>query len=520
MRHDVLVIGGGPVGLTSSLLLAQQGLRVALIEKQSSNRLDLGAVALDDECLRIWQSCELEQILRDDWDGGEIGRVMCEYLDARGRPFIQIEQHESDLGYPHAVAIHLGCIIGKLRNHVDQHTSIEVFSGYEMCDIREQYDRVTIKCVNLDNDTVSLDAAWAIACDGSSSKTREILKIPFHGKSLENPWLVVDFDDHNQNGYAQFRCLSQKAIVTVPMPHGTRRVERMLDPDTVDAQILDDETQVRNLLHQAWDGAISAPIRAKAIMRFHARIAERWRTGRIFLAGDAAHQTPPFAGQGLATGLRDASNLCFKIAGVHQGWLDEAVLDSYELERRPHQEKMIKLALRLGSIMAPKSNLHANCMHGTLRTLMLIPAVRKGLQLRGAGIRPKIQSGFLNSSKLSGSYLPQLWINSEDSNRIRLDQILGRRMTWIALGNKRDSGAINSSFLNPCDTLLVENRDFSDPDLMLQRRFGAGSLLLIRPDRVIHTHYRQSDSINIHERITTCVPLSTEPGCASKSALA
>ena len=519
MRHDVLVIGGGPVGLTCSLLLAQQGLRVALIEKQSSNRLGLGAVALDDECLRIWQSCGLEQILCDDWEAGENGSVMCEYLDARGRPFIQINQHDSDLGYPHAVAINLGCIIEKLRNHVDQHTSIEVFSGCKMSDIREQEDRVTIKCKNLDNETLSLNASWAIACDGSSSKTREILNIPFRGKTLKNPWLVVDFDDHNQNGHAQFRCFPNKAIVTVPMPHGTRRIERMLDPDTVDAQLLDDETQIRNLLLQAWDGAISSPIRAKAIMRFHARIAERWRIGRIFLAGDAAHQTPPFAGQGLATGLRDASNLCFKIAGVHQGWLDEQVLDTYELERRPHQEKMIKLALRLGSIMAPKSRLHANCMHGTLRTLMMIPAVRTRLQLRGAGIRPRIRSGFLNTSKFSGSYLPQPWINTEGSNRVRLDELLGRRMTWISLGNRRDYGAINISFLNPCDTLLVENRDFQDPDLFLQRRFGEGSLLLIRPDRVIHTHYLQSDSITIQERITTCAPLASEPSCPSESAL-
>ncbi|MBL4698833.1 MAG: FAD-dependent oxidoreductase [Phycisphaerales bacterium] len=505
MRHDVLVIGGGPVGLTSALLLAQQGLRVAVIEKQHTSRPSLGAVALDDECLRIWQACGLEHDLDEDWEGGDIGAVMCEYLDGRGRPFIQLKQQESDLGYPQAVVIHLERIIEKLRRCVEDHESIELFSGYTMVDLKQCEQSVTIDCVGHNERMISIRGAWAIACDGRTSATREILGIQVESKALKNPWLVVDFDDENQSGHAQFWCLPKKAIVTVPMPHGTRRIERMLPPNTDDSTILEDESLVRQLVSPAWDGALKAPIRAKAIMCFQSGIAQRWRSGRVFLAGDAAHQTPPFAGQGLATGLRDAANLSFKIAGVHQQWLSADVLDTYEIERRPHQERMIDLALRLGKIMAPGSRVRAMGLHSTIRALMTIPPIRRHMQLRGAGTRPTIYDGFLSSGGMAGQYMPQPWVNTELSNRVRLDQLLGRRMTWIAIGDGDSPAELDRSFLSHCDTMLVENQDFYDSDRLLQRRFGAGSLVLVRPDRVIHTHYPASKASSLRTRNTPCL---------------
>lgn len=505
MRHDVLVIGGGPVGLTSALLLAKQGLRVAVIEKQHTSRPSLGAVALDDECLRIWQACGLEHELDEDWEGGDLGAVMCEYLDGGGRPFIQLTQQESDLGYPQAVVIHLERIIEKLRRCIEDHESIELFSGYTMVDLKQCEQSVTVDCLGQNERTISICGAWAVACDGRTSATREILGIQVESKALNNPWLVVDFDDENQNGHAQFRCLPKKAVVTVPMPHGTRRIERMLPADTNDSSILEDEPLVRQLVSTAWEGALVAPIRAKAIMRFQSGIAQRWRCGRVFLAGDAAHQTPPFAGQGLATGLRDAANLSFKIAGVHQQWLSADVLNTYEIERRPHQERMIDLALRLGRIMAPGSRVGAIGLHSAIRALMTIPPIRRHMQLRGAGTRPTICDGFLSSGGLAGQYIPQPWVNTDPFNRVRLDQLLGRRMTWIAIGDGDSSTKLDRSFLSPCDTMLVENRDFYDPDGMLQRRFGVGSLVLVRPDRVIHTHYSATRASTLRTRNTPCI---------------
>jgi 3-(3-hydroxy-phenyl)propionate hydroxylase len=327
------------------------------------------------------------------------------------------------------------------------------------------------------------------------------------GATLKNPWLVADFDDEDQSGYAQFRCLPNRSIVTVPMPHGTRRIERMLLPNADVDSILCDEPEVRSLLSPAWDGAMTAPIRAKAMMRFFAGMADRWRVGRVFLAGDAAHQTPPFAGQGLATGLRDAANLSFKIAGVDQGWLDEEILDTYELERRPHQERMIDLALRLGKIMAPKSRIGAMGLHSAIHALMTIPPIRAHMQLRGAGTRPEIKDGFMTIGGLAGRYMPQPWVNTQVNNRVRLDQLLGRRMTWIAVGDGETSTDLSRSFLSPCDTMLVENQDFIDPSGELQKRFGRSSLVLVRPDRVVHTHCAASKASTITSRSTPCLTM-------------
>lgn len=522
MRHDVLVIGGGPVGLTSALLLAQQGMRVAVIEKQYVSSPSLGAVALDDECLRIWQACGLEDDLDEDWEAGELGEVVCEYLDARGRPFIQLTQQESDLGYPQAMVIHLQRIIEKLRRHVSDHASIQILSGFRMVNLRQDKQQVIVDCVGGDDRKISIRGDWAIACDGRASTTRKLLGIGVVGTELKNPWLVADFDDENQSGYAQFRCIPNKSIVTVPMPHGTRRVERMLPPQTAPSMVLNDQSLARSLMSPAWDGAMTAPIRAQAIMRFSAGIAERWRDGRIFLAGDAAHQTPPFAGQGLATGLRDAANLSFKIAGVHQGWLGMEVLDTYELERRPHQQQMNNLALRLGKIMNPKSRVHALVFHSTIRVLMTIPPIRSKMLLRGSGTRPEIREGFMTSGGLVGGYLPQPWVNTKGNNRVRLDQLLGRRMTWISVGEGDSITEFHRALHSPCDTLLIENQDFIDPSKEIQKRFGARSLILVRPDRVVHTHCTASTTFTQSSRSTPCLsmPMHQPNSSSSDAALA
>jgi len=114
--------------------------------------------------------------------------------------------------------------------------------------------------------------------------------------------------------------------------------------------------------------------------------------------------------------------------------------------------------------------------------------VRKHVQLRGPGIRPVLHDGFMTSGELTGHYFPQPWVTSGGSRRVRFDTLFGPRMTWIAIGDSDSPGLLPESLLSPGDTALIENRDFHDPAHELQRCYGVGSLVLVRPDRVVHTH--------------------------------
>jgi 3-(3-hydroxy-phenyl)propionate hydroxylase len=490
VQHQVIVIGAGPVGLTTALLLASHGVRVAVLEKGAAPACEARAVSLDDECLRIWQACGLESALREDWAGGEPGSVICAYRGRRGRPFLTIRQREGDLGYPHAVVIHQGRINAKLLHAAMTRPTISVFLGREATAVTEERAGVVVSGNGPDGGPFSLRAPWVVACDGGGSPVRRALGVEMIGVTLPNPWLIADFEDAGGPQRVVIGCHPRDASVTLPLPHGVRRIERMLAPDD-DGAWIDDDAVVRERLAAVWPGARDAPIRNRTVRRFGARVAARWRVGRVFLAGDAAHVSPPFAGQGMAAGLRDAANLAFKLAGVCQGWLPESILDTYEQERRPHQRRMDLLARRLGRLMAPRSALEAICVQSALRSLARSRAVRRRWMLRGPEIRPRLTSGFLRPTGLAGRYLPQPWVVVPGIGRARLDAVLGQRMTWIALGAHREPGHMPADLVGPSDTVLAEGRDFHDADHALRRAFGAGSLLLVRPDRIVHTHIAQ-----------------------------
>ncbi|MBL9149029.1 MAG: FAD-dependent monooxygenase [Phycisphaerae bacterium] len=496
MAVDLLIIGAGPVGLTLAHLVARYGLRVEVIERRRMPSGEPRAVSLDDEGLRIWQTCGLDELLRDDWASGDEGQCICEYLDARGRSFLKLHQRTSDLGFPHAVTIHQGRIDEKLLRSAEAHPSITVRRGFAV-DAVEQDDRgVTARGVDADGRPFESRAAWLVACDGSNSVVRQALGISWQGDPVAHPWLVANLvdpalDEGRDPGHVMIRCESNRAAVTMPLPHGLRRVEVEL-PEDDDASWIGDEREVRARLARGWPGADRAPIATVARCTFRAMVAERWREGRVFLAGDAAHVMPPFAGQGLCAGLRDAANLSFKIAGVVQGWLAPCALDSYESERRPHLDRITRLACRLGRLMSPASRTEGVLFQTALRVIGASPALGRNWLLRGPSIQPRLEQGFFNpASPLAGRYIPQPLVVTAAGAQVPLDELLGQRMTWILLAGSRRA-PLEPPLLQPSDTVLMEGRDFRDPSEALRRRYGAGSLILVRPDRIVHSHIRAS----------------------------
>jgi len=280
-------------------------------------------------------------------------------------------------------------------------------------------------------------------------------------------------------------CNPERPCITLPGPDRTRRFEFMLHDGETDATVTTAETVARLLRLYSTDD--TSPVRRKAVYTFHARVADRWSDGRVFLAGDAAHLSPPFAGQGMNSGIRDAHNLAWKVAAVIRRELGPGLLATYEQERRRHAWEMIQLALRMGHVMMPRSRLRAVAMQSAFRLIGLVPPARDYFAQMKYKPKPYFREGFLTcdatppaARRLIGRLLPQPTVDRPEGPR-RLDDVLGNGFALLAT-----SGAAPAIF-------EAIPADFGAPVPMARVAVGANpalagipaGVLLVRPDRYV-----------------------------------
>ncbi|MFI1196414.1 bifunctional 3-(3-hydroxy-phenyl)propionate/3-hydroxycinnamic acid hydroxylase [Micromonospora sp. NPDC020750] len=374
---DVAVIGCGPVGALTANLLGARGVRTLVVERNPSPRGRPRALPCDDEALRSYQQAGLiEQVSRDMH-----AVPVVEYVNRGGRALATVALAEVDfgLGHPPLSFVDQRPLEQTLRAGLGRFDQVALSLGVELVALRQDAEGVTLvlrDMITLESRTVR--ARYVLGCDGARSTTRAATGVALAGSSYAEPWLEISGDvapDAIRVERTTFVCDWRRPAFASPGAKGSYRMEFMLRPGETADEMRRPET-IGTLVEPYVDPSRFA-VTGAAVNTYHHFVARQWRVGRVFLLGDAAHQIPPFMGQGLCSGLRDAANLSWKLALVLAGDADPTLLETYEIERRPHTAAMARTSARLGRLFQVRSRSAAWLRDNALGVLQTVPRIRR-----------------------------------------------------------------------------------------------------------------------------------------------
>lgn len=496
--HDVVIIGCGPVGAFAANLLGRAGLSVLVLEREAELHPLPRAVHIDHEMMRLFQSAGVIDRVRGDMRdtdghlhvGADLGVIR--YMGTVGKP--------RPFGWSNDYFFYQPELEAHLREALADLPNVELRLGAAFTGLVQQGDAVTVRYAGSDG-AQEASARWAIACDGARSPVRKALGVALDDLGFEEPWLVVDAEVDGPVSFppiagvpaqadlqrlSVMMCDPRRPATVVPGRGNHRRWEFMLLPGEDDTAMTAPD-KVSELVG-AWMQDVPHRIVRASTYRFHGLVAEQWQVGNVFLAGDAAHQTPPFFGQGMCHGLRDAANLAWKMAAIARDGADPALLATYQPERDPHVRAVIGAAVAAGRYIclldpgqaaARDAELRAKADAGVAETATdLIPPLAAGVVMigtPGAGerfIQPALDDRLLDDVTGAGWRL-----------FVRSDAIAGQRdgVSRIDASVLTDGGAI-LAWLNAhhVDSVLLR------PDhYVFGAMSGSAALLLDARDRML-----------------------------------
>ncbi|MEM8706928.1 MAG: bifunctional 3-(3-hydroxy-phenyl)propionate/3-hydroxycinnamic acid hydroxylase [Actinomycetota bacterium] len=340
---DLVIVGCGPVGVMAALRARQFGLSVIAVDRDTDVYPLPRAVAMDDEIQRLFDTAGLLDGLR----ACSTPMAGAEFLDRHGERVIGIELPPGFVGpngHPPVVAFDQPSLERLLRRAaVDAGADLRL--GVEVTAL----DGTTL--TTADGDTIT--GRWIIAADGAKSTVRKLLGVELQDHGFDEEWVVVDTTlldpDLPLSRLATQHCDPARVITYVPGHADRRRWEFQFLPGETKAE-MEDPDHIAGLL-TPWGTPEQLRVDRIAVYRFHATVAATFRSGDVFLAGDAAHQMPPFNGQGMCTGMRDVDNLVWKLAAVASGHADDRLLETYDSERRPHASGQVEHAVDAGRLI-------------------------------------------------------------------------------------------------------------------------------------------------------------------------
>ncbi|MCP3785039.1 bifunctional 3-(3-hydroxy-phenyl)propionate/3-hydroxycinnamic acid hydroxylase [Micromonospora sp. A3M-1-15] len=476
-----MIVGAGPTGLTAATLLAQYGIECLILDRWESIYPQPRAVALDDEVHRILARLGL----RDEFAAISRPHLGLRLLDRDMRVLAEFRRDvaQGRHGYPQGSMFDQPELEAILRRNLQRYATVTLRGSVEVTGLTQDAHGVRVDVTDTaTGERDSIRAAYVLGCDGANSLTRASIGATMHDLGFTQRWLVIDVaTEADLDQWEGVHQLSDPARAGTYMRIGKTRYR--WEFQLIPGETADDYRDMARLhpLISRWTGDI--PVADLEVIRvaeytFRAQLADRWRDRRVFLLGDAAHLTPPFIGQGMCAGLRDAMNLAWKLAGVLDRILPEAVLDTYEIERKQHVRAMIKLAKFIGTAMTAGGELGSVIRRAVAPRLHLVPGLTDlatdsrtpPLHRSDLVVRPRLRRG------LAGGLCPNAIV---DGNR-RLDDVAAGR---FAIVTSLEPTAALRADIERRGAVLITARPGSELHRWL--RAGAARAAVVRPDGTV-----------------------------------
>ncbi|MDP9822763.1 bifunctional 3-(3-hydroxy-phenyl)propionate/3-hydroxycinnamic acid hydroxylase MhpA [Nocardioides massiliensis] len=352
---DVVIIGAGPVGLTLANLLGVRGQRAIVLEARHELIDYPRGVGLDDEAIRTLRTAGL-------WDQIEqftVPHHVARLVNGKGQVLATNDPHTEEFGFARKHGFNQPVVDRELAAGLGRFAGTELRFGHRVVGLQDHGDHVVVTAEQLDEagqvvDIVEVTGRFAVGCEGGRSFTREWMGVAFEGKSPSTRWMVVDIENDPIGAPNVYLGADpQRPYVSIGLPQGIRRWEFMLH-DHEPTELAENRDFLNGLLSRFVPDPASLTIINQRTFTHHGRIASSFRQGNVFLAGDAAHLMPVWLGQGWNSGVRDATNLAWKLTAVLRGDADATLLDTYTTERHKHVADMIEVNMAAGSIMKMK----------------------------------------------------------------------------------------------------------------------------------------------------------------------
>jgi 3-(3-hydroxy-phenyl)propionate hydroxylase len=512
---DVLVVGAGPVGVTLANHLGLYGIDTVVVDREREILDYPRAVGLDDESLRSFQTVGLaEELLADMMQD-----IPLRLYTGNGICFADIRPATREFGWSRRNLFLQPLMEETLRKGLARYGSVQLRPGCELTTFTQDGDGVRAEVVT-DAGARTIVARYLVGADGGRSTVRKLTGLGFEGKTHARQWIVIDaHPDPLDAPYTALHCRPERPFVSVHLPYGYRRWEFMIldgeDPDT----FLDDR-RLRELLAVQVDRPEELNIVRRRVYTHNSRILTSFGDRRVLLAGDAAHLTPPWVGQGLNTGVRDATNLAWKLAAVVSGRASPRLIETYDDERRSHAKAMIDLADYFGALLSVRNRPLAKLRDTAMVAIRDLPGVRDYvLQMKfkpmphydsAATIGPpRDREGRASKwprrgrASAVGAMFPQPWVEEVGGSHHRLDDVIGPGFAllgwrvdplthldddavavWESLGTRFVE--VHPSRQRPKDADGVGTVVVEDLHGALRRFFaGRPPIAVVRPDRYL-----------------------------------